>query len=100
MGLREFACNAEITFERVAVTHDQIRLLHLPTRPTKATDSRSRNFDGESVELDAIDPLTLRGMVRECIERHIDKGALERTKAMEAMERDSLIRWIDGSFLL
>jgi hypothetical protein len=34
-GLREFAPDAEIHFERVAVTRKQIGELNLPTRPTK-----------------------------------------------------------------
>lgn len=59
-GLREFAPGAEIHFERVAVTQEQIELLKLPTRPTKVTDSRCKNFDGESVEVDAIPPTLLR----------------------------------------
>jgi hypothetical protein len=42
--LREFAPDAEIYFERVAVTQDQIDDYDLPTRPTKKTDSRSKNF--------------------------------------------------------
>jgi hypothetical protein len=89
-GLREFAPEADITFARVAVTEQQIRSLHLPTRPTKATDSRGKHFEGESVEVDAIDPLTLREMVRGRIELHIDQDALHRTQAVEELERESL----------
>ena len=39
----ELAPDAEICFERVAVTPEQIRDWDLPTRPTKTTDSR-KNF--------------------------------------------------------
>ncbi|MCX6924086.1 MAG: hypothetical protein NT154_12885, partial [Verrucomicrobia bacterium] len=67
-GIREFAPTAEIHFKRVAVTPEQITEWKLPTRPTKTTDSRSRRFDGESVEVDAVPPATLRGLVRSCIE--------------------------------
>jgi len=51
----------QIHFERIAVTPQQIEKWKLPTRPTKTSDSRARNFvdeDGEqrpSVELDAIE---------------------------------------------
>jgi hypothetical protein len=89
-GLREFAPDAEIHFQRVAVTREQIEAWDLPTRPTKQTDSRSKNFDGESVEVDAIPPARLRTMVRECIERHIDREALERTRMIEEQERHTL----------
>ncbi|MCI0442267.1 hypothetical protein L0152_03490, partial [bacterium] len=54
--LREFAPDSEIHFERIAVNPDQIQELNLQTRPTKKSDSRARNFVGESVEVDAIAP--------------------------------------------
>ena len=54
--LREMAPDAEIHFERIAVTPEQIGEWDLPTRPTKATDTRSKGFGDISVELDAIEP--------------------------------------------
>jgi hypothetical protein len=45
--LRELAPQAEIIFERVAVTPELITVLRLPTRPTKQSDSRARNFVGD-----------------------------------------------------
>jgi hypothetical protein len=89
-GVREFAPNAQIVFERIAVTQRQIDELALPTRPTKKTDSRSKNFSGESVEVDAIPPQVLRGLVKECIEKHIDRRVLARTRKIEAAERETL----------
>ncbi len=74
-GLREFAPKAEITFERVAVTPGQIESLGLMTRPTKTSDSRSKGFEGGSVEVDAIPPAQLRKLVEACITRHIDPDA-------------------------
>lgn len=85
--LREFAPNAHITFQRVAVTEDQIRNLGLPTRPTKQTDSRSKSFRGDSVELDAIPASVLRRLVRNCIEQHID---LQRWQEVETLEAEEL----------
>jgi hypothetical protein len=54
--LREMAPEAEIHFERLAVNPGQIAAWRLPTRPSKTTDSRSKNFGSTSVELDAIEP--------------------------------------------
>lgn len=88
--LRAFAPGAEIHFERVAVTPEQIALLDLPTRPTKTTDSRSKSFEGESVEVDAIDPDSLRALARRCITRHIDNHALDMLEKIEAQERRTL----------
>jgi hypothetical protein len=88
--LREFAPDAEIHFERVAVTPEQIHLWNLPTRPTKKTDSRAKGFTGESVEVDAIPPADLRALVQSCIEQHIDHEALTRLRLVEQSEQLSL----------
>ena len=50
-----------LTFERIAVTRRQIEEMGLPTRPTKASDTRARRFHGESVEVDAIPAPELPG---------------------------------------
>jgi hypothetical protein len=91
-GIREFAPSAEIHFQRVAVTREQIDTWKLPTRPTKSSDSRSRQFDGESVEVDAVPPARLRAMVRGCIERHLDPWRLTQLRRVEAQERETLKR--------
>jgi hypothetical protein len=88
--LRSFAPNAEIHFIRVAVNQDQIAEMNLPTRPTKPTDSRSKKFADESVEVDAIDPHILRAMVQEVIRRHVDPDELSRLESIEAAERATL----------
>jgi hypothetical protein len=88
--LRTFAPGAEIHFERVAVTPEQIVTLNLPTRPTKTSDSRSHSFEGESVEVDAIDPDALRLIARECIEQHANQAELVALLATEREERATL----------
>lgn len=90
--LREFAPDAEIHFERVAVTPEQIEAWELPTRPTKTTDSRSKGFEGESVEVDAIMPADLRTLVRECIEQHVDQRKLEVMRVAEESERETAMK--------
>lgn len=94
--LRDFAPEVEISFERIAVTEEQITTLGLPTRPTKVSDSRARNFTGESVEVDAIPTAVLKSLVEAAIERHIDPGALERTKLFEREERQGLLAMARG----
>ena len=89
-GLREFAPDAEIYFERVAVTDEQIHEWSLPTRPTKTSDTRSRGFRGESVEVDAIPSARLRSLARECIERHVDRSRLHDLELVEDEEREIL----------
>ena len=88
--LRELAPDAEIGFERLAVTPDQIAAWDLPTRPTKASDSRARPHGDVSVELDTIDPDTLRAIVRQALEKHLPPEQLDVLKAAEASERELL----------
>ena len=88
--LRERAPAADITFAVEAVTPEQIASMGLPTRPTKKSDSRAKGFEGESVEVDAIPPATLREMTESCILRHIDMETLEATRRVEAAERKSV----------
>lgn len=95
--LRMFAPDAEIHFEIVAVTPEQIETFNLQTRPTKKTDTRSKNFKGESVEVDAIPPKTLRLMVREVIEKQIDEHQLYNSKLIEQEEKE-LVKDVVSSF--
>lgn len=87
--LREMV-DEDFHFRRVAINEDDILHYSLQTRPTKATDSRAAKFKGESVELDALPPDTLRDLVRQVIEFHVDEDALERTRAVEKAERETL----------
>ena len=86
--LNELAPDAEIYFERIAVTPRQIEAFDLPTRPTKQTDSRSRNFGEISVELDAIEPSELRRIVQGVIESHLPDERLQVLLAAEESERE------------
>jgi hypothetical protein len=86
--LKEMAPGAEIHFERVAVTLKQIRAWDLPTRPTKTTDSRAKNFGDVSVELDAIEPGQLRGLVESVIQRHLPAEQFRVLKVAEESERE------------
>jgi hypothetical protein len=94
--LRGFAPDAEIHFRRVAVTEGQIEEWGLPTRPTKKSDSRSKTFQGDSVEVDAIPPDRLRELVENCITRHIDQYRLERLRVVETQERKTLEAYARG----
>jgi hypothetical protein len=89
--LRDFAPEAEICFERLAVNPDQIAAWTLPSRPTKATDTRAKSFGySDSVELDAIHPDALRQLVGEAIAQHITTDQLVALKVAEEDERRML----------
>jgi hypothetical protein len=91
--LREWAPSVDLTFERVAVTREQIVELSLPTRPTKKSDTRSKNFQGDSVELDAIPPETLRDLARTYIMRHVDPAELEAKRMLQWKHQTALQRF-------
>ena len=96
--LRELAPDADIEFERIAVTPEQIADWDLPTRPTKASDTRSKGFGSAiSVELDAIDPNVLRNLVRETIEQHLPQDQFAILKAAEESERNIITRLVGNA---
>jgi hypothetical protein len=89
--LRTYAPEADITFRRLAVTDEQIQRLNLPSRPTKASDSRAAGWgDRGSVELDAIDPRVLRNLLRGEIEAILPEHELAVLREAEASERELL----------
>jgi hypothetical protein len=73
---------------RIAVTEEQIADWDLPTRPTKASDTRAKNFGSVSVDLDAIEPNRLRQIVQGAIEQHLPADQFEVLKAAEESERE------------
>lgn len=94
--LRDMAPDADIEFRRIAVTPEQIRNWRLPTRPTKATDTRSRGFGDVSVELDAIEPAKLRRIVELAIEDHLPTHQFNVLKAAEESEQTLIRQLVDG----
>ena len=94
--LREYAPGCEIHFQKLAVTPQQISEWTLPTRPTKRKDSRAKKWTGgDSVELDAIPPDTLRQIVRGAIEQHINQDQVAAIEAAEQSEREIAGLFID-----
>jgi hypothetical protein len=93
--LRDFSDGADITFTRLAITEQQIIDLNLPTRPTKKTDSRAKNFVGESVEVDALSAASLKVLVNNAIVGLINPDAYWAVRAAEDSERETLGFWTD-----
>jgi hypothetical protein len=81
----------DLTFERIAVTPEQIEEYGLPTRPDK-----TQSGFGPCVEVDAIASSTLRDLVRDAIEQHIEPEALRLNKVAEDSEKLILTRMVDG----
>lgn len=89
-ALREFAPNAQIHFERLAVLPRQITQWRLPSRPTKKSDSRAKHFKGDSVELDAIHPDRLRQLAERAIVQHLPADQMRVLQVAEDDERKML----------
>lgn len=81
---------AWFTFERVAVTREQIEDWHLPTRPPKPTDKRAKGWRDQCVEIDAIPANQLRELAEQCIRQHMDNDAYAETVRTEELERQTL----------
>lgn len=77
-------------FKRLGVTRDQIAEWDLPTRPTKESTHAVGWEGGDSVELDAVPPDTLRALVLADIERHIPEGHMRTLQVAEESERSYL----------
>ena len=88
--LRHFAPGCEIHFTRLLVTPQQIKDWNLPTKPAKNT-THVKNFDGGTVEAEAIPANITRRLVHEAIEQHLD---LREVKVMQAAE-ESEAEWLE-----
>jgi len=84
----------EFIVHRVALTKDQIVKYSLPPMPVKRSDARANNFVASygdvSVELDAIDPNTLKLMVAQSIASYIDINEWKKKEE----EIENLRLWI------
>ena len=80
-----------LTFERLAVNHEQIRLFNLPTRPRK--DSERRRPDVlETVEAEAMPVGVMRNMVRSKVEALLPPDALAIARRVEKEEQRNIIQ--------
>jgi hypothetical protein len=98
-GLLRYGAN--IHFERIAVTPEQIVAFNLPTRETKQTDPRAKKWGHKpSVELDALSAPVLRELVGRCIKRHVDTALLATTLLAEQLERNTLEEMVKNFVLV
>jgi hypothetical protein len=87
----------EVEFRRIAVTPDQIEELNLPTRPVKSSDSRAKGWEGGCVEVDALEPATIKDLVMRAIVGFIDVAEWQSLQQVEEMERETIRQMIGGA---
>ena len=99
--LQAYSGRDDMTIQRLACTRDQIAELALIGGPPKKDTWRIRRtvaqpFQGEAVEVEAIDAPILRDLVENAVIRHLDANALEITLIVEEQERQALQRMANG----
>jgi len=85
-----------INYERVSLTADQVVAWGLPTRPTKASDSRAKNFKGPSTELDALPPDQLSDLVRQAILDRIDISLWNQIQDRQRQDEATINALVSG----
>lgn len=98
-----FGCDEDVTVNRIALTMEQVEQHRPPPNPAKVTDSRyeayQEEYGEESWELDALDPTTLAGLIREHVGRIVDARAWAGSAEQEQDHRQGLgaaaRRWDD-----
>jgi hypothetical protein len=96
-GLREHVPQEqELTARRIAISYEQVIEHNLVTRKVKKTDTGAADFMAQygdlSCELEAMPPNTLRALLRDHLEAHMDKDRLRALKLVEEQERVGLGR--------
>ncbi|MEJ7891722.1 MAG: hypothetical protein WKF94_05380 [Solirubrobacteraceae bacterium] len=76
---------------RVALTREQVDVFSLPTSPVKASDGRSRGWDGGTCQLEALPPDMLAALVRDAIEDTLDVHRYREEIRREHLDRAELL---------
>jgi hypothetical protein len=76
---------------RVALTAQQVAQYELPTAPPKKTDSRSKSWDGDTCQLEALPPDVLADVVDNAIRAHLDLDVYCGQIARERADRAELL---------
>jgi hypothetical protein len=83
-----------LNVHRLALNYDQVAMWNPPENPAKQTDSRFEAYAAlygySSWELDAVEPATLAGLVRDKIEELIDPDAWQQVENREQAYKDRL----------
>ena len=89
--LRNFLASwdGELTFYRLAVNDDQIDSMGLPTRPPKASDTRSKEVT-RAVEAEAIPAPAMRDIVSSALQGLIPEQVLTVEKLVEEQEKNDV----------
>jgi hypothetical protein len=74
--------------KRIGLTPELIERYNLQSAPPKASDSRSANWEGETVQLEAMSPTQIRELLTESVEEWIDFDLRSKLIDQNARERE------------
>lgn len=84
----------DLTFQRIALTREQVDQYNPPPNPAKVTDTRYREYlalhGSQSWELDALEPAKLASLIQAAVSEYVDPGALHAVRLREAEARAQL----------
>lgn len=90
-----------VEVKRIALNWDQIELYNPPPNFAKLSDSRARGyikeFGRESWELDALDPVTLAGLIEDAVMEYRDEDLWNEAKEREEADIEKLQAMMNGS---
>ncbi len=90
-SLYEMSGREDMDFVQLAVLPEMIEAWDLPTRPTKREgNTHAKHWRGDSVELDAIHPKKLKGLVAAVLFDHIPMAELTAIREAEKSEKSAL----------
>jgi len=87
----------DVQFLRLAVLPEHVMEFNLATAPPKKTDNR--NFQGETVQVEALAPSELAGIVQTALEEYVDPEELHMARQVEAEDKAWLTAWVDRAML-
>lgn len=79
-----------VEFLRVALTAEQVETYALPTTPPKASDGRSKRWEGETCQLEALPPDTIAALLDDAIVDQLDEDQLITDGDAERAERQHI----------
>lgn len=85
-----------VRFKRVTLTAQQVRQYGLPTAPAKASDSRSKGWEGETCQLEALSPSQIAEILDAAILCLLDVDRWVDSEVAEERERENLTRLLIG----
>lgn len=76
-----------VEFHRIALTREQVAEYDLPTAPPKASDSRSKGWEGGTCQLEALPPNIIADILRTALWDHIDPARYDEDCNAEQADR-------------